>query len=184
MTHLQILQWKMSKTKKKLFDSGLLSFAMFLPLFTLSALLIASLRLFQDTGTYGYVRAELPLLSPALDRMMQEKYTSAVKMPPNTLAIEQTPTTLSIRSLKEVGSSQKSNLHTVSYTSTSLAEALQRLLAEGGPPAMTQDVIVLVPSPDRPVTEIVQLMAQLRHVHHYSHILLAHHAPDRAGVTP
>jgi hypothetical protein len=184
MTHLQSLQRKMSKTKKKLFDNGLLSFAICLPLFTLSALLIVSLRFFEDAGSYGYVRGELPLLSPALDSMMQEKYTSAVKMPSTTLAIEQTPTTLSIGSLKEIGTKGKNKWLTVPYSENSLAEALQRLLPKAGLPAESQRLIVFVPSPDRPMKEIVQLMAQLHHVHHYAHILLAHHAPEGEGVAP
>ena len=184
MTHLQHLQWKMSKTKKKLFDNGLLSFARFLPLFTLSALLIASLRLFQDTGTYGYIHAELPLLSSALDTMMQEKYTSVIKMSSTTWAIEQTSTTLSIRSLKELSTQQKSNLQTVSYTSSSLSEALQHLLAQASFPIDPQHLIVLIPSPDRPVAEVVELLAQLRYVHHYSHVLLAHYNQLGSGGVP
>lgn len=175
MTHLQHLQQKITKTKKKLFDTGLLSFAKFLPLFTLSALLIASLRLFQDTGTYGYVQAEFPLLSPALDTLVQGKYTAPIKMPSGTLTLEQTPTTLSLRTLHEAQAQ-----HTVPYTSASLSDSLQRLLTESGASDISKNLIVLTPAANQPLTELIQLLAELRQVHHYDHILLAHQSPGRS----
>lgn len=177
MTHLQHLQQKMEKTKKKLFDIGLLSYAKFLPLFTLSAILIAALRLFQDTGTYGYVQAEFPLLSPALDALMQEKHTASIKMPARTLTLEQTPTTLSLRTLTAPHAQ-----HTVSYTAASLSASLQQLLTESRLLDTPEHLIVLVPTVDQPMTELVQLLAQLRQVHHYDHIVLAHQSPGERNL--
>ncbi len=148
---------------------GLLSYAKFLPLFTLSAILIASLQLFQDRETYGYVQAEFPLLSPALDALKQEKHTASIKMPAGTLTLEQTPTTLSLRTLTEPHA-----LDTVSYTAASLSASLQRLLMNNQLVATSHHLIVLVPTVDQPMTGLVQLLAELRQVHHYDHILLAH----------
>ena len=179
MTHLQTLQRRSQKTKKKLFDTGLLSFAQFFPLFTLSAVLIASLQLFQDTGIYGYVRAEFPLLSPAIDTLMQEKYTTPIKMPDTTWTLEHTSTTLSLRSLQAA-----TPFRTVPYTASSLSKALHTLLAQITPSTDTQPLIVLVPSADRPLIEIVQLIAQLRTQHHYAHVILAHHASKGIGDSP
>ena len=184
MNHLQHLQWKMSKTKKKLFDPGPAAFAAFLPFFALSVLLIASMRLFQDTGSYGYVQGELPILSSALDSLLQEAHTQPVKMGGNTLAIEQTSTTLSIGSLEEIGTGQQGHLHTVPYTPSSMRDDLQRLLAQMPPSSSSetmQHLIVLVPAADQPVAQVMQLMAQLRQDHHYAHILLAYH-PTGAGT--